>query len=334
MVALDPAHRPTFDQVLFKSRGSAFPECFYSFLHNYVFSVNELSSTALFSKASPATPVAEAHNVSEPASLPSDSDHRLDKIWTEYESVEPYLLTETVEDTVVQARRGSLSTNGSFRRLEDIFPVELHIPNRDSNLQGTLAIRQRAAPEGCLFAILSTDINYYMSDGPALIMLSLVCANIRNCSLPSSKVRALDLLLALSSQLTDEAKLDRLIPYVIDLLHDDAATVRGAALRTLMQVVRIFPKSLAQPEYMEIWQLMLVDAITPSNASIFPEYIFPNIRYLYKDPDVSVRCILAQCIAPLADTSLRYLEMGQAMKAHGTFKLADSQEYDDALYEV
>ena len=69
-------------------------------------------------------------------------------------------------------------------------------------------------------------------------MLSLVCANIRNCSLSSSKVRALDVLLALSSQLTDEAKLDRLIPYVIELLHDDAAIVRGAALRTLMQVVR------------------------------------------------------------------------------------------------
>ena len=79
---------------------------------------------------------------------------------------------------------------------------------------------------------------------------------------------------------------------------------------------------------------MLVDAITPSNASIFPEYIFPNLRYLYKDPDVSVRSILAQCVAPLADTSLRYLEMGQAMKTHGTFKLANNQEYDDVLYEV
>lgn len=79
---------------------------------------------------------------------------------------------------------------------------------------------------------------------------------------------------------------------------------------------------------------MLVKAITPSNASIFPEYIIPNIRYLYKDPDVSVRCVLAQCIAPLADTSLRYLEMGQALKAHGTFKLTQTDDYDEALYEV
>jgi phosphoinositide-3-kinase, regulatory subunit 4 len=237
MVALDPAHRPTFDQVLFKSRESAFPECFYSFLYDYVSSINELSSASLFTKASPATPVAEAHDTTEPSPLPSDSDHRIDKIWTEYESVEPHLLTEAVEETVVDARGESLPTNGSFRRLEGIFPVELHIANRDSMLHGALATHQRAAPEGSsLFHSLL--MLTHTSDGPALIMLSLVCANIRNCSFPSSKVRALDLLLALSSQLTDEAKLDRLIPYVIDLLHDDAAIVRGAALRTLMQVVR------------------------------------------------------------------------------------------------
>ena len=43
--------------------------------------------------------------------------------------------------------------------------------------------------------------------------------------------------LALSPHLTDEAKLDRMVPYIIDLLHDDAAMVRAAGLRTLMQVV-------------------------------------------------------------------------------------------------
>lgn len=74
-------------------------------------------------------------------------------------------------------------------------------------------------------------------DGPALIILSLVAANIRNATLPSSKLRSLDLLLALACHLTDEAKLDRLVPYAIDLLHDDSPAVRVAAIRTLVQVV-------------------------------------------------------------------------------------------------
>jgi hypothetical protein len=82
-------------------------------------------------------------------------------------------------------------------------------------------------------------------DGPALIILALVTANIRNCCLPSSKVRALDVFLSLSSHLTDEAKLDRMVPYIVDLLNDDSAMVRSAALRTLMQVVCFFPSPLS-----------------------------------------------------------------------------------------
>lgn len=82
-------------------------------------------------------------------------------------------------------------------------------------------------------------------------------------------------------------------------------------------------------------QLMLVTVITPSNAAIFPEYIIPNIRYLVQDPEVSVRCTYAQCIVQLADTAVRYLEMGQALKAHGTFKLsAEAKEFDDMHHEV
>jgi len=80
---------------------------------------------------------------------------------------------------------------------------------------------------------------------------------------------------------------------------------------------------------------MLVTVITPSNASIFPEYIIPNIKHLVQDPEVSVRCTYAQCISQLADTAVRYLEMGQALKAHGAFKLtAESHEYETAYFEV
>lgn len=73
-------------------------------------------------------------------------------------------------------------------------------------------------------------------------MLSLVCSNVRNCTIPSSKLHTLDLMLALAVHLTDEAKLDRLVPYVVDLLHDEAAVVRSAAVRTLTQVVSQVPR--------------------------------------------------------------------------------------------
>ncbi|KAJ7253059.1 hypothetical protein B0H12DRAFT_1117273 [Mycena haematopus] len=323
MINLDPTARPTFDTLLHTSRGTVFPESFYSFLHNYVSSINDLPSNPPFSTTAPSTssstPAGIAPSVSGSAlrpnvslpsaltgtdtpldALPSDSDHRMERIWSDYESVEPYLVPDSVEDTVMDVKVEYNSTTAMSKPFQDIIPVELHIPNRDSKLRGALQSGPRAA-----------------EDGPALIILALVTANIRNSSLPSSKVRALDVFLALSSHLTDEAKLDRMVPYIVELLHDDSATVRSAALRTMLQV------------------LVVVTVITPSNASIFPEYIIPNMKYVVQDPEVSVRCTYAQCIAQLADTAVRYLEMGQALKAHGTFKLSpEAQEYDHARFEV
>jgi hypothetical protein len=89
------------------------------------------------------------------------------------------------------------------------------------------------------------------------------------------------------------------------------------------------------PRELSTTKLSLVNVITPANASIFPEYIIPNIHPLVNDPEVSVRSLYAQCIVHLADVAVRYLEMGQALKAHGTFKVtADAVEYDEAQFEV
>src|SRR5258708_483259 len=82
-------------------------------------------------------------------------------------------------------------------------------------------------------------------------------------------------------------------------------------------------------------KLSLVNVITPANASIFPEYIIPNIHPLVNDPEVSVRSLYAQCIVHLADVAVRYLEMAQALKAHGTSKVtADTEEYVEPQFEV
>ena len=115
MISLDPSERPTFDTLLHTSRGSVFPEAFYSFLYNYVSSINEPSSETLLVNNPTGTPVhghssipSSVSNNLRPASsnlnpgnevksdlLPSDSDHRLERIWGDYESIEPYILPES-----------------------------------------------------------------------------------------------------------------------------------------------------------------------------------------------------------------------------------------------
>ncbi|KAG9307924.1 hypothetical protein JVU11DRAFT_12894 [Chiua virens] len=312
MISLDPASRPSFDAALANARGHVLPECFYSFLHEYVASISERATTFPFPSSNsttnaPAIPATPANTVKsrEPSSnvgsageaLPSESDHRIDRIWEDYASVHSHLLPpQQVERTVGDVKVNYDTIVPSSPNLQqDIFPVSLQIPSYTPSPCATPA-----------------------EDGPALILLSLVLANIRNCSLPSSRIRALDILLALCPHLTDESKLDRAVPYVVELLRDEVVLVRVAAVRTLMQI------------------LMKVTVITPSNVSIFPEYIIPNVRYLVQDTEVSVRATYAQCIAPLADTALRYLEMGTASKAHGVAPGVnnDKQEYDEIHFEV
>ena len=130
--------------------------------------------------------------------------------------------------------------------------------------------------------------------------------------------RALDLLLALSPHLTDETKLDRMLPFVVSLLTNDAASVRAGALRALTQT------------------LTAIESITPSNATLFPEYVLPNVAHFVHDSDEGVRCVYAQSLAALAEAGQRYLDLTQAMKAEGTFKLSRrrGQEYDASPYEV
>ena len=131
-----------------------------------------------------------------------------------------------------------------------------------------------------------------------------------------------------------------MVPYIVELLQDDAPAVRAAAVRTLMQVVSTYHSSLYPLTLKQPWQLMLVTVITPSNASIFPEYIIPALSLLVRDPEASVRCMYAQSVVALADTAVRYLEMGQALRAHGTYKmgtaagLTEGQDYDETHFEV
>jgi phosphoinositide-3-kinase regulatory subunit 4 len=84
MTALDAARRPSFDAILQSSRGTIFPESFYSFLHNYISSVNEISAPSPFSRAND-------DNYRKSNLLPSDSDRRLERLWSEFDSVESYL---------------------------------------------------------------------------------------------------------------------------------------------------------------------------------------------------------------------------------------------------
>ena len=128
MIALNPSARPPFDTLLHSVRGTVFPEVFYSFLHGYVSSINELPATTLSvpvattvaspeilmpatsftatptTKGGTVTPILTADAKVPEAAVPRDADNKMEKIWADYESVEPYLVEDGSEGTVTNIR--------------------------------------------------------------------------------------------------------------------------------------------------------------------------------------------------------------------------------------
>lgn len=75
--------------------------------------------------------------------------------------------------------------------------------------------------------------------GPALLLLNIVTSSVRNCIWPSSRLNGLQLFLNLMPHIADEDRIDRIIPFVVELLSDEVAVVRAEACRVLVQVVSL-----------------------------------------------------------------------------------------------
>ncbi|KAL3661264.1 hypothetical protein V7S43_013872 [Phytophthora oleae] len=129
-----------------------------------------------------------------------------------------------------------------------------------------------------------------------VIILSLICSSLRHVQVPESKLTALYLIRALGQFTSDEARLQRLVPYLLEVIDDPSATVRALALRTITYL------------------LSLVESFPLADASVFPQYVLPAMVPFQSDPDELVRITFAECLPQLAETSRRFLEVAHAMK--------------------
>ncbi|KAK0551331.1 Serine/threonine-protein kinase [Tilletia horrida] len=352
MISLDPSVRGTFASILSKTTGSGeaacFPAIFPEHLHPFLTDLQRVKGPPVAqssgannegggSGASVST-AAPLHTISNSNAVPNlpyglgtilrtEADERIERIYDQWPTLirqllqdagEPFTPKETADDTFASAIPEGAKSPA---------PAELMRPHRTMTLAKNEALRGEVDPK--VAAILSTlaipglttelDIHALRadlhSDGTALIFLSVITANIRNCLRPSSKTRAIDMLMHLSCLfLSDEAKLDRVLPFLIALVDDDAPVVRAQAVTTCAQLCQ------------------LVRKITPSNALVFPEYIFPNLRHLCGDLAVGVRCALASSIFTLEQEAQRFLDMASALKAEsisGTSKSAASKATDN-----
>ncbi|RMZ75655.1 hypothetical protein DV737_g5175, partial [Chaetothyriales sp. CBS 132003] len=132
-----------------------------------------------------------------------------------------------------------------------------------------------------------------------LLFLTVISSSLRNCTKAASRLKACELLVSFARRLPDEALLDRIVPYIVIMLNDTSDTVQATAIRALTDVFE------------------MVQTVSPINAFIIPEYVFPRLKPFVQPPPNAasplVRAAYASCLASLALTSNRLLDIVQAM---------------------
>ncbi|RKP14065.1 hypothetical protein BJ684DRAFT_9158, partial [Piptocephalis cylindrospora] len=141
-----------------------------------------------------------------------------------------------------------------------------------------------------------------------LIYLALLCSCTRHCDTSEAKLRLLDLFLRISPHISDEAKLDRLLPYVMTLRSDGHALVRSRAIHVIALV------------------LESVQNLSPINTGVFTDYILPGLRRCIADSEPLVRAAYAGIIATLAETAVRYIDLAQSIKRDSGTSLPIEEE--------
>ena len=214
-----------------------------------------------------------------------EADERIDRIYYDFDKISYFLGYENEKRVVTKP---SYTVSGL-----ELFPVHLNIPNNEHQA--------------------SVDGRRPTDDG-TLIFLALVVSSLRNTARATAKIRACDLLLAFSERLTDEAKLDRVLPYLVSLLNDKAEIVKVAAIRTLTQL------------------MALVTVVSPVNAHVFPEYILPRMQVFLpgspSEPGSLVRATYAASLGSLATSAARFLDMVATLRADGSLPTADPETED------
>jgi phosphoinositide-3-kinase regulatory subunit 4 len=209
-----------------------------------------------------------------------EADQRIDRVYQEFETIS-YLLgypNEEIPEVEQVSPRLGLGH----------FPVRVNIPNKAHYVSGG---QQPPADDG------------------TLIFLTLVVSSLRNTARAEAKINACEILLAFAERLTDEAKLDRVLPYLMSLLSDKADIVVVTATRTITQL------------------LGLVKLVNPVNAHVFSEYVLPKMNSTLLEAQLSpsplIRATYASCIGHLATTAGRFLDIAATLRTDGSITTAD-----------
>ena len=140
-----------------------------------------------------------------------------------------------------------------------------------------------------MFDITAAPAEATQSSSGLLLVVEIICSNLRHLLYPRSKIAALLLLVRLGRCCEDSIILQRVVPYVVLLLKDNNSSVRATAVRTLRAL------------------LSVVETFNSVETNLFSLYIFPSLKGIAKDSESVVRIAFAESIASFAESAKRFL---------------------------
>ena len=137
----------------------------------------------------------------------------------------------------------------------------------------------------------SSDPSQVIDTDCLLVVTNVVISCVRSLVLTRSHLLCLEILQWLSSKMSSEVILERILPQLMHFLGGPAPCVTARAVSVL------------------VTSLGHVSHVPRSDANTFPELILPVLSPLSSHPSVSVRCALAKHLATIAQLSTTWLDM-------------------------
>lgn len=270
MVQLDPKKRLSCKLLLEKYRGSFFPEYFYTFTYEY------LRTLATFGTGTPTSGFICAHITIEDQLTVIDKC--CEKIYSDFGKICESLGYKL--DTHVKTNDFKEQHSWDF-----FFSSSVHLSDF-----GTLSLEdiESASPA--------------IQEEAVLLFISYISHGLRHISSSTTKLRCMEVLTAFSQLLSDENKIDRVIPYLVTCFEDDYPNVQALALQAVSQI------------------LYTVKRVNPINENFFLDYLLPRLKRLLQlsRQNTYMRMVLANCLGDFVTVASRFEELTYFNDPFGT----------------
>lgn len=273
MVHRNPKKRLSCKKVLEKYRGSIFPEHFYTYTYEFFRTMATMrTSVPIAGVTYTHTTLEDQVNVADNCCAKTYDD--LGKICQEL----GYPLKIKVDTSKSRSSHGWDNIPSSSLRISGL--GELELKNHGS----------KTAKDEC-----------------ALLFISFLSHNMRSITSSTIKLRCIEMLVLFSQYISDDNKIDRVVPYLVACFEDEFPNVQATAVRALTQV------------------LGMVEELSPVNENIFMDYLLPRIKKLLVQTKQIpyVRAVIANCLGDLVPTAYKFQEL---LYAFNTFKLTEAVE--------